>query len=79
MVHTARFESVRRKKDSSLNQKSVKSCYIDVLFRGKPLERFLLAAGWGHTERTPRDSLHWGVGGGRGAKSRKSNELKIKK
>lgn len=43
---TPLFESVGRKTD---NQKSVKSCYTGVLFRGKPLEHFLLVEGLGHS------------------------------
>lgn len=39
--HTVRFESVRRKRETAMNQKSVKSCYRGVLFKGKPLELFL--------------------------------------
>lgn len=75
--HTVRFESVRRKRDTSLNQKSVKSCYIGVLFRGEPLERFFVlfyffSGRFGTQWRTPMDSLHQGFGwGGQVAKSGK--------
>lgn len=61
--HIVWFESVRRKRETLLNQKSVKSCYIGVLFRGEPLEHFFfsLAAGLGHSG-DPMDSLHQGFG-----------------
>lgn len=62
--HTVQFESVRRKRDTSLNQKSVKSCYIGVLFRGEPLEyfSFFFSGRFGTQWRTPMDSLHQGFG-----------------
>lgn len=66
---TVRFESVRRTRETSLNQKSVKSCYTGVLFRGNPLERFLRSR-FGTQWRTPMDSLHQGF---RGEKSRIRN------
>lgn len=75
--HTVRFESVRsKKKEISLTQKGVKSCYTGVLFRGKPLECFL-SGRFGTQWRTPMDSLHQGFGG---KKSRKRNYVQdIKK
>lgn len=66
--HTVRFESVRRNRDTSLTQKSVKSCYIGVLFRGGNHWSVFFSGRFGTQWRTPMDSLHQGI---RGTKSGK--------
>lgn len=76
MVHTVRFESVRRKRDTSLNQKSVKCCYIGVLFRGETIGAFSLAAGLGHSGEPQWTACIRDLGG---TKSGKRNKLKTKK
>lgn len=58
--HTFRFESVRRKRETAMNQKSLVTEVF--LFKGKPLERFL-SGRFGTQWRTPMDSLHQGFGG----------------
>lgn len=65
---TPLFESVRRRTD---NRKSVKSCYTGVVFRGKPLEHFLLVEGLGHSGK-PQWTACIGIGGANSGTRNKS-------